>query len=132
MRNQVAEWEQALAFLEEKEKQNSQNLGEIQTQLLEINKKWSPLNTRIDLLANTLAKAESSRQDLIDAQVEQREIIKKWSEQIQIGEHERNKQLEKWRYVMDEQKDALSKYSREWVSLLRSISRGQNGTADVG
>ncbi len=115
LRNQVAEWEQALTFLEEKEKQNSQNLGEIQTQLLEINKKWNPLDTRIDILANTLSKAESSRQDLIDAQVEQREIIKKWSEQIQIGEHERNKQLEKWRYVMDEQKDALSRYSREWV-----------------
>lgn len=115
LRNQVAEWEQALTFLEEKEKQNSQNLGETQTQLLEINKKWNPLDTRIDILANTLSKAESSRQDLIDAQVEQREIIKKWSEQIQIGEHERNKQLEKWRYVMDEQKDALSRYSREWV-----------------
>ena len=115
LRNQVAEWEQALTFLEEKEKQNSQNLGETQTQLLEINKKWNPLETRIDILANTLSKAESSRQGLIDAQVEQREIIKKWSEQIQIGEHERNKQLEKWRYVMDEQKDALSRYSREWV-----------------
>lgn len=116
LRNQVADWEQALTFLEEKEKQNSQSLGETQTQLLEINKKWNPLDNRIEILANTLSKAETSRQDLIDAQVEQREIIKKWSEQIQIGEHERNKQLEKWRYVMEEQKDALGKYSREWVS----------------
>ena len=116
LRNQVAEWEQALTFLEEKEKQNSQNVGEIQTQLLEINKKWDPLETRIEILANTLSKAETSRQDLIDAQIEQREIIKKWSEQIQIGEHERNKQLEKWRYVMEEQKDALGQFSREWVN----------------
>lgn len=116
IRNQVAEWEQALTFLEEKEKQNSTDIGEMQTKLLEINKKWDPIDTRIEVLANTLAKAESSRQDLIDAQIEQRDIIKKWAEQIQIGEHERNKQLEKWRYVMDEQKDVLNKYSREWVN----------------
>lgn len=116
MRNQIAEWEQAITFLEEKEKQNSQNIGVIQTQLLEINKKWDPIDTRIEILANTLSKSESSRQDLIESQVEQREIIKKWAEQIQIGEHERNKQLEKWRYILDEHKDTLARFSREWIS----------------
>ncbi len=115
LRNQIAESEQSAAFLEEKEKQNSQNVGAIQTQLLEINKKWDPIETRIDILAHNFSKAESSRQDLVEAQVEQREIVKKWSEQIQIGEHERNKQLEKWRYILEEQKDTLSKYSREWI-----------------
>ncbi len=116
LRNQVAEWEQAATFLEEKEKQNSQDIGEIQTQLLEHSRNWDPINTRIDILAHTLSKAESSRQELIDAQVEQRDIVKKWSEQIQIGEHERNKQLEKWRYVLQEQKDTLARYSRDFVS----------------
>ena len=116
LRNQIAQWEQALAFLAEKEKQNSQNVGTIQTQMLEINKKWDPINTRIEILANTLSKAESSRQDLIEAQVEQRDIVKKWAEQIQIGEHERNKQLEKWRYILEEHKDTLSRFSHEWVS----------------
>ena len=116
LRNQVAEWEQAATFLEEKEKQNSQDIGEIQTQLLEHSRNWDPINTRIEILAHTLSKAESSRQELIDAQVEQRDIVKKWSEQIQIGEHERNKQLEKWRYVLQEQKDTLARYSRDFVS----------------
>ena len=116
LRNQIAQWDQATAFLEEKEKQNSQNVGLIQTQLLEINKKWDPINTRIDILANTLSKSESSRIDLIEAQVEQRDIVKKWAEQIQIGEHERNKQLEKWRYILDEHKDTLSRFSHEWVN----------------
>lgn len=115
MRNQIAEWEQANTFLEEKERQNSRNVGEIQTQLLEINKKWDPINIRIDILSNTLAKAESSRQDLVEAQVEQRDIVKKWAEHIQIGEHERNKQLEKWRYVLEEHKDTMARYSHEWV-----------------
>lgn len=115
MRNQIAEWDQSTAFLEEKEKQNSHNVGIIQTQLLEINKKWDPINSRIEVLANSLSKIESSRQDLIEAQVEQREIIKKWAEQIQIGEHERNKQLEKWRYTLDEHKDTIDRYTREWV-----------------
>ena len=97
LRNQIAECERSMAFVEEKEKQNSRNIADMQTQLLEVNKRWDPINARIDVLANTLAKSESSRHDIVEAQMEQREIIKKWSEQIQIGEHERNKQLEKWR-----------------------------------
>ena len=115
IRNQVAEYERSLLFLEEKEKQDSRNIGDIQTQLLEISKRWDPISARIDVLANTLSKAESSRQDLIEAQLEQREIIKKWSEQIQIGEHERNKQLEQWRYVLEEHKDTMESYAREWI-----------------
>ena len=116
LRNQISEWERALAFVEEKEKQNTRDIADIQTQLLEISKRWDPISARIDVLANTLAKSESTRQDVIEAQLEQREIIKKWSEQIQIGEHERNKQLEQWRYILDEHKDTMDKYAREWVN----------------
>ncbi|MFN2105747.1 MAG: hypothetical protein ACK2UJ_12795 [Candidatus Promineifilaceae bacterium] len=116
IRNQISEWERSLAFLEEKEKQNSRNIAEIQTQLLEISKRWDPINARIDIVANTLAKSESTRQDIIEAQLEQREIIKKWSEQIQIGEHDRNKQLENWRYVLQEHKDTMEKYAHEWIN----------------
>jgi len=115
LRNQIAESERSVAFLGEKEKQNSRNIGEIQTQLLEISKRWDPINSRIDVLANSLAKLESSRQDLIESQIGQREIIKKWSEQIQIGEHDRNKQLEKWRFILEEHKDAMERYAREWI-----------------
>ena len=116
IRNQISEWERSLAFLEEKEKQNSRSAAEIQTQLLEISKRWDPINARIDILANTLAKSESTRQDIIEAQLEQREIIKKWAEQIQIGEHERNKQLENWRYTLEEHKDTMEKYAHEWIN----------------
>lgn len=115
LRNQIDEWERSVTFLEEKERQNSQSIGKIQTQLLEISKRWDPINSRIEVIANTLAKAETMRQDLIDAQVEQREIIKRWSEQVQIGEHERNKQIENWRYVLDEHNDIMERYAREWV-----------------
>ncbi len=115
IRNQVADFERSVTFLQEKEQQNSRSIADIQTALLEISKRWDPLSARIDVLANTLSKSESSRQDLIEAQLEQREIIKKWSEQIQIGEHERNKQLEKWRYQLDEHKDIMDKYARDWV-----------------
>lgn len=115
IRNQVAEWERSLTFLQEKENKNNRNIGDIQTQLLEISKRWDPIDTRIDILANTLSKVESSRQDLIEAQVQQREIVKKWSEQIQIGEHERNKALENWRFVMQEHQETIERFSREWV-----------------
>jgi chromosome segregation ATPase len=116
LRGQIAEAERSVTFLAEKEKQNSRAIGDIQTQFLEINKRWDPINGRIDILANTLAKLDAGRQDLIDSQIGQREIIKKWAEQIQIGEHDRNKQLEKWRFTLEEHKDAMERYAREWIT----------------
>lgn len=115
LRNTIEEYDRNSTYLDEKEKQNSRTIAEIQTQILEINKRWDPINSRIEIIANTLAKAENTRQDLVNAQIEQREVIKRWAEQIQLGEHERNKQIENWRYVLDEHNDAMSRYSREWV-----------------
>ncbi len=132
IRNQIEDWERALTFLEEKEKQNRKNIGEIQTALIDINKRWDPINMRIDIIANTLSKSESTRQDLIDSQVEQRETIKKWAEQIQLGEHERNKQLEKWRYEMDEQKDTIERFSREWVKFSDQYKEAKMAVQTLG
>ncbi len=87
---------------------------------------------RIDIIANTLSKSESTRQDLIDSQVEQRETIKKWAEQIQLGEHERNKQLEKWRYEMDEQKDIIERFSREWVKFSDQYKEAKMAVQTLG
>ncbi len=132
IRNQIEDWERALTFLEEKEKQNRKNIGEFQTQFIDINKRWDPINMRIDIIANTLSKSESTRQDLIDSQVEQRETIKKWAEQIQLGEHERNKQLEKWRYEMDEQKDIIERFSREWVKFSDQYKEAKMAVQTLG
>ncbi|PID84736.1 MAG: hypothetical protein CSB13_11680 [Chloroflexi bacterium] len=114
--NQVDSWENSLSFVEEKEKQNARNLNEIQAQMVEVNKRWSPIDDRLDILANNLSKLDINVRTAVDAQQEIRESTKNWMEQIQIGEYERNQKLEGWRQHLDEQAETLKQFSREWVS----------------
>lgn len=115
LKNRLEELERSLAFLDQKEKQNSRNVGEVQVQLLEISKRWGPIDNRIDLLATSVTKTEAARDDLYKAQYEMRDTIKSWTEQIQVGEHERNQRLEKWRRLLEDQSDTLERFSREWI-----------------
>lgn len=115
LKNRLEELERSLTFLDQKEKQNSRNVGEIQVQLLEVSKKWAPLNNRIDILATSVAKFETVRDDLYKAQYEMRDTIKSWTEQVQVGEHERNQRLEKWRRLLEDQNDTLERFSRDWI-----------------
>jgi chromosome segregation ATPase len=114
--NQVEEWERALAFLEEKEKQNSRNISDIQTSLMEINKRWAPINERMDQLNSNMMRLESMITPLTGLEDDLKERLHQWTEQIQMGEHERNKQIENWRYVLEEHADTLERFSQEWIA----------------
>ncbi len=114
--NQVDTWENSLSFIEEKEKQNARNLNDIQAQMVEVSKRWSPIDDRLDILASNLSKLDINVRTAVDAQQEIRESTKNWMEQIQIGEYERNQKLENWRHLLDEQAKTLEQFSREWVS----------------
>lgn len=114
--NRVDSWENALSFLEEKEKQNSRNLTDLQTQMVDVNKRWPSLNDKLDLLTSNLNKVDSNMRSVVDAQQEIRESTKGWMEQIQIGEYERNQKLENWRQLIDEQTQTLAQFSREWIT----------------
>lgn len=116
LNNQVEEWERSLAFLEEKEKQNSRNISDIQTSLMEINKRRAPLNERMDQLNSNMMRLESMVTPLTTLEDELNERLHQWTEQIQMGEHERNKQIKNWRYVLEEHTDTMERFSREWVT----------------
>jgi chromosome segregation ATPase len=45
-----------------------------------------------------------------------RRQLKSWMEQVQVGEHERNKKLEKWRYTLEEQAQTLDQFRKEWIT----------------
>ena len=114
--NRVDSWENSLSFLEEKEKQNARNLNEIQTNMIGVNKRWSPIEDRLDILASNLSKLDINVRTAVDAQQDIRDSTKNWMEQIQIGEYERNQKLENWRQQLDEQTKTIEQFSREWVS----------------
>jgi len=113
--NRVDTWENSLTFLEEKEKQNTRNIGEVQAKLVEINKRWSPIHDRLDVLTSNSSKLDAAIRGVSEAQQEIRESTKGWMEQIQIGEYERNQRLESWRQVLDDNAKTIEQFSKEWV-----------------
>lgn len=63
MATQVDNVERSLTFLEEKERQDSRNIAEMQATLLEINKRWEPLNDRLSILGQNLSKVQTTAQN---------------------------------------------------------------------
>lgn len=114
--NRVDTWENSLTFLEEKEKQNTRNIGEVQAKLVEINKRWSPILDRLDVLSSNTSKLDINIRNVAEAQQEIRDSTKGWMEQIQIGEYERNQRLESWRQVLEDNAKTIAQFSKEWVT----------------
>jgi chromosome segregation ATPase len=113
--SQVDGIERAQAFLAEKEKQDNRNIAEVQAVLLDINKRWEPINNRIELIGQNLMKVQTAAQATSEAQTLLRKSINDWTEQVQIGEHERNQRLISWQRTMDEHETTLARFTQDWV-----------------
>lgn len=114
--NQLDELSRTLTFLEEKEKQNGRNVAELQTNLLEVNKRWGPVQERLDALGGNISRLETTIQPLMSVRDDLHQRMESWMEQIRLGEHERNKQQENWRYLLEEHTDMLARFSKEWIT----------------
>jgi hypothetical protein len=115
LENRTDSWSRDLTYLEEMERQNTRRIDDTQTILLEANKRWEPIENRLEVLGNSLTKAEAHIQELYNVQSELRQMMGKWMEQIQIGEHQRNQRLESWQRYLDEQESRMEKYARDWI-----------------
>lgn len=116
LNNQVESWPRDIAFLDEKEKQNSRNIADMQNTLLDINRRWEPLNDRIEITAQSTLKFQGRFKEITDAQEVLRDMVREWAQQMQMGEHERNKRLEAWRYAIEEQSQTIERFKREWIT----------------
>ena len=116
LENQVETWANSFTFLEQKEKQNSRHISEIQTNFPEINKRWEYIYSRLDTLQSAISRLENGLQGLAEDQKALQESTKGWMEQIQIGEYERNQRLESWRRVLDEHTDTIERFGKQWVT----------------
>ncbi len=114
--NQLEERERSYAFIEEKERQNNRSIGEIQTTLVEINKRWTPILERLDALQGNLLRLDATIQPLTTIQDEIYKRMESWINQIQLGEHERNKNMESWRFLLEEHQDTINRFAKEWVT----------------
>jgi chromosome segregation ATPase len=112
---QAEDWTHSMTFLEESERQNNRYISELQANILEVNKRWEPIQTRLEVLGSTQARSESAINALVEALSEVKQGTQSWMEQIQLGEYERNQRLDNWRRQLDEQRDVMENYARQWV-----------------
>lgn len=115
LKNRLESWDSNFAFLEEKEKHNNRNITEVQTAVVEINKRWEHIYSRLDTSNSAILRLESSLQGITEKQNQVQESTKNWMEQIQIGEYERNQRLEGWRRVLEEQEDNIERFNKEFI-----------------
>ncbi|MBP9503324.1 MAG: hypothetical protein KBF17_14280 [Candidatus Promineofilum sp.] len=129
MATQVDNVERSLAFLEEKERQDSRNIAEMQATLLEINKRWEPLNDRLSILGQNLSKVQTTAQNTGESQALLRKSISDWTEQVQIGEHERNQRLAGWQRTMDDHATSLERFTADWVNFNNQYNESRAAVA---
>ncbi|MCI0399231.1 MAG: hypothetical protein L0332_14035 [Chloroflexi bacterium] len=115
LENQADGWGRDVAFLEEAERKNARSLTEIQTSFLESSRRWEPIENRLDITGHGLAKVEADVQELANIAAELRRTIQSWSEQIQVGEYERNQRLEKWKRALEEHQNEMDRFAKEWI-----------------
>mgnify|MGYP002622956608 CR=1 FL=1 len=115
LKNRLENWDSNFAFLEEKEKHNNRNIADVQTAVVEINKRWEHIYGRLDTSNSAILRLESSMQGITEKQNQVQESTKNWMEQIQIGEYERNQRLEAWRRVLEENEDKIEQFNKEFI-----------------
>ncbi|MCL4265249.1 MAG: hypothetical protein KJ069_18680 [Anaerolineae bacterium] len=115
LRSRVEQGDSNFAFLGEKEKHNARSIADLQTNIVEINKRWEGVYGRLDTLNSALLRLENSLPAIIERQEVIQQSTKNWMEQIQLGEYERNQKLEGWRRAMEEQAGNLERFNKEWI-----------------
>jgi chromosome segregation ATPase len=124
-RSQMEQAERTIGFLEEKEKQNNKGIAAVQSSIPDLSKKVDALGGRIELATQGTLKVQASQQTLEAAQQTLRDSIKDWTEQVQIGEHERNQRLAAWQRTMDEHDASLERFTKEWVKFNNQYSEAR-------
>lgn len=115
LRGKVESWEGNVTFLEEKEKHSARNIADVQTSIVEINKRWESIFARFDTTNSAVKRLESSMSTVNESLEAIQERTKNWMEQIQLGEYERNQKLESWRRTLDEQSETIERFNKEWI-----------------
>ncbi|MCP4416084.1 MAG: hypothetical protein GY805_05655 [Chloroflexi bacterium] len=120
------------AFLEEKEKLNNRNITELQTAVVEINKRWEHAYNRMDISNSTILRLESSLQSITEKQSQIEGSNKNWMEQIQIGEYERNQRLEGWRQLLEDHEDSIARFNKEFIKFSDQYKESKMAVQTLG
>lgn len=104
-----------LNFLEEASEGNIHALGKLETGFVEFSKRLEPLEQRIEGASYGLTRSQATIRELTDNLADLKHDMGSWIENIQTGEYERNQRLDSWTRTIEEHREAMERYGREWV-----------------
>ncbi len=102
------------AYLQESNKQLGRSLTQVETALIEVNKRWEPLETRIDLAIKAVTRNESAVQTVAREQAEALRQLKEALEQTRLSDYQRKQRLDEWQQSFSSYQEEISRFQREW------------------
>ncbi len=115
IKNEIETWKQDLKFIEESERTNASTIAEMQASIHEHVKKLESIETRLDITNHSLSKVQVTTQEVDDGISEVQHQINQWSNQVLVGEQQRNKRITEWESVIENIMASMEKYADEWV-----------------
>lgn len=115
IKNEIETWKQELKFVGESERTNASTIAEIQASIHEHVKQLESIETRLDITNHSLSKVQVTTQEVVDGIGEVNHQIKEWSNQVLVGEQQRNKRIAEWDSIIEEVMASMEKYANEWI-----------------
>ncbi len=116
LEGRIDSWEREISLVSEAEKRWSKSVTALEASIQDYNRRQDAISTRLDVANNNLVKVEPAMQSIREQQLEQRQQLKRWVDQVQLGEYERNQRVQSWHSAIDGFKQELTKFHREWVN----------------
>lgn len=115
IKTEIEAWKQELKFVEESERTNASTIAGVQASIHEHVKQLESIETRLDVINHSLSKVQVTTQEVDDGIDEVQQQIKDWSNQVLVGEQQRNKRIGEWESIIEEILADMEKYANEWV-----------------
>lgn len=115
IKTEIEAWKQELKFVEESERTNASTIAGVQASIHEHVKQLESIETRLDVINHSLSKIQVTTQEVDDGIDEVQQQIKDWSNQVLVGEQQRNKRIGEWESIIEEILADMEKYANEWV-----------------
>jgi chromosome segregation ATPase len=112
--NNAETWEPELRFLREAERAQVRTTTDLQASVLENQKRFEPIETRVEIASHNLVKLQTSIQAQSESMEELRNSVRMAQESVQMGEVERNQRLSSWRQDIENALEEMKRYAADW------------------
>ena len=126
LENRLDNSERQVSFIGESEQQRSKMLADSEANISEIKRRVDNSLGQVELYSSKVLKVETGIKDLTDAHSGINQRIKEWSDQIQLGEYERNQKLETVQGTLKEFQTRMDQFAVEWSKFSEQYRTAQS------